>query len=130
MKNIIVSLVVFTLTLTACGSDDGSPPAIASLTYSPMTVPRAQQSTVTGSITFTDKDGDAAQLGIDVTLPDATSQELPLTDLQNVGEMTSGTIAFSVILTPPLAGAYQFELFIVDDSDNESNRLMGTLTAQ
>jgi len=128
MKNILLAaLVVFSF--TGCSSDDGAAPTIATLVYSPMTVPSGAQSTISGTFTFQDKDGDAAQIGIDVRLPDQTMQELPLSDLQNVGEMTSGTINFAVIISPPFAGTYQFEVFIVDDADNESNHLMGSLTA-
>src|SRR5687768_12854589 len=126
MKN---SLVLLALVAGCSSGGDGKAPSIAALTYTPMTVPTGQQSTVSGSFTFTDEDGDADQLGIDVTLPDNSTQSLPMSDLQNVGDMTSGTIAFAVFITPPAAGSYKFTVFITDEGDNESNKLMGTLTA-
>lgn len=125
MKNALALLL-----FTACSSGgDGKAPTIAALTYTPMTLPTGQQTTVSGSFTFTDEDGDADQLGIDVTLPDSSKQSLPMSDLQNVGDMTSGTITFAVFITPPAAGTYKFDIFITDESDNRSNKLGGTLTA-
>lgn len=118
------------LAFAACSSDSGSAPEIANLTYSPMTVTTGQASVVTGSITFADTDGDLAQLGAEVTLPDASKQSLPMTDLRGVGDMTEGTLAFQLSFVPPAAGAYRFALFITDDGDHESNRLEGTITAQ
>jgi hypothetical protein len=123
------TLAVFALLAGCSSGGDGKAPSIAALTYSPMTVPAGVQTTVSGSFTFTDEDGDADQLGIDVTLPDNSTQSLPKSDLQNVGDMTSGTIAFSVFITPPTAGSYKFAIFITDEGDNTSNKLMGTLTA-
>ncbi len=126
MKNIVVILA---LVAGCSSSDDGAAPTITQLTFAPATVPAGQQSTVSGTFAFADEDGDAAQLGIDITLPDGTSQALPMTDLQNVGDMTSGTIGYSIFVTPPTPGSYKFVIFITDDGDNESNKLMGTLTA-
>jgi hypothetical protein len=125
MKN----LALFALLAGCSSGGDGKPPSIAALTFSPMTVPTGQQSTVNGSFTFTDEDGDTDQLGIDVTLPDNSSETLPMSDLQNVGDMTEGTIMFVVFFAPPAAGSYKFAIFITDEGDNESNKLMGTLTA-
>jgi hypothetical protein len=115
---------------SACGSDGGgTAPSIASLTYSPMTVTHGQQATVAGTFTFDDKDGDLAELGAEITLPDNSKQNLPMTDISNVGDMKQGTLQFQMIVTPPTAGSYQFALFVTDDGDNESNRLTGTVTA-
>lgn len=116
--------------LSGCGSDDdGVAPAIAALTFSPTTATHGVPVTVTGTFTFTDDDGDLAELGAEVTLPDQSKQTLPMTDLQNVGDMTSGTLNFQMQLIPPAAGTYQFALWITDDADRESNRLGGTITA-
>jgi hypothetical protein len=113
----------------ACGSDSGSAPTISALVYAPMTGTHGMQVTVTGSFTFDDKDGDLAELGGEVTLPDSSKQNLPKSDIRALGDMKQGTLPFQLIVTPPTAGAYQFALFVTDDGDNESNRLTGTLTA-
>lgn len=118
------------LALAGCSSsNDGAAPTISQLAFTPMTVPTGQQTLVSGTFTFADEDGDLDQLGIDVTLPDNSDQSLPMTDLQNVADMTSGTIGFQLFLTPPAAGSYKFALYVTDEGDNESNALMGTLVA-
>ena len=114
---------------TACADDAGTPPTISSLMYSPNTVARGQQSTITGTLLFSDDDGDLAQLAVEVTLPDATKQTLPATDIRGVGDTKEGTLGFQMILVPPASGTYRFTLFLTDDGDNESNRLDGMLTA-
>ena len=128
LRTVLASALL--LSFTACADDAGTAPTISSLVYNPNTVARGQQSTVTGSILFSDDDGDLAKLGVEVTLPDATKQTLPSTDLQGVGDMTEGTIGFQMIFVPPASGTYRFSMFIVDDANNESNRLEGMLTAQ
>lgn len=115
--------------VTACASDDGAAPAIAALAYGPSTVPAGQTTVVAGTFTFTDDDGDLAELGAEITLPDGSAQQLPMTALGNVGDMTSGTLGFQLSITPPVAGAYAFALWITDDAEHASNRLTGTLTA-
>lgn len=115
---------------SACSSDSGAPPAIANLTYSPMTVTTGQASVVTGSMTFTDEDGDLAELGAEVTLPDSTKQSLPKSDIRGLAGQTEGTLAFQLSFIPPAPGAYGFALFVIDEGERESNRLEGVVTAQ
>lgn len=122
-------MILLATLLAACGSDGGSPPTISALTYSPMTATRGVQATIAGTFTFDDKDGDLAQLAAEVTLPDSSKQNLPMTDIRNVGDTKQGTLGFQMILIPPTAGAYQFALWVTDDGDNDSNRLTGTITA-
>ncbi len=121
--------LLLALLLSACGTDSGKPPAIAALTFSPTTVTHGMQATVAGTFAFNDADGDLAELAAEVVLPDQTHMLLPRTDLRGVGDMTTGTLGFQMTLIPPQAGVYQFSLWIIDDGDNESNRLDGTLTA-
>ena len=116
--------------LAACSSDSGKAPAISALIYAPATVTVGQQSTVTGSMTFDDEDGDVSKLTGEVTLPNLTKQMFVNADLQALGEMTHGSIPFAITIVAPAPGAYAFELWITDDGDNKSNRLPGTLTAQ
>jgi hypothetical protein len=126
-----VLLLSSLLSLAACGSDDdGTAPAISNLAFTPTTLTAGLQTTLNGTLAFTDPDGDLADLGVELTLPDQSKQSLPMTPLQNVGTMTSGTIAWALIVTPPTAGTYQLELWIVDAEDHASNRLGGTITVQ
>jgi hypothetical protein len=116
--------------LFACSSDEGVAPEISNLTFTPTTITVGTQSTVTGSIQFTDADSDQSQIGIEVELPDQTRQSIPKTDLQGVDGQSEGTIAWAVLINPPFAGTYRFFLFITDAEDHESNRLEGMLDAQ
>ena len=125
MKIILATALLFA---SACASDDGTAPAITALTYSPMTATQGVATTVTGTFTFDDKDGDLAELGGQVTMPDQTTMNFQTTDIRNVGDMKTGSLGFQMSFVPPAAGSYKFSLFVTDDGDNESNRLEGTLT--
>jgi hypothetical protein len=126
MKNALLLVLV-----GACASDpDPVPPTIANLSYSPLSLPVGQQGTVNGTLTFDDPDGDLAQLAVEVTLPDHSRQTLPMSNLQNVGAMTEGTIAWALIVVPPTAGRYDFSLWITDAAMNVSNKLDGSVMAQ
>ncbi|MDX2086540.1 MAG: hypothetical protein SFX73_01765 [Kofleriaceae bacterium] len=118
-----------TLLLTACAADDGLSPQIANLTYTPSTATHGQVVTITGTFTFTDDDGDLAELGAEITLPDRTTQTFPMSKLGGVGDMTTGTLGLQLQVLPPTAGSYAFSLWITDEAGNESNPLEGTLTA-
>jgi hypothetical protein len=126
MKALLFSMTM----LAACTDDPGTAPTISNLTFDPETVIAGQQVTVTGTFTFDDADGDLAQLGVDVTMPDQTNQRLPMTDVRGVGETTRGTLGFQMTLVPPAVGDYQFELFLTDEEEHESNRLAGVLVAE
>lgn len=125
------AILMSTCLLAACASDDnGTAPTISNLTLSPSTLPVGQQTTINGSLGFSDPDGDLVDLGVELTLPDQSKQTLPMTALQNVGTMTNGSIAWALIVVPPTAGTYRLALWIVDANGNESNRLDGTAAAQ
>ena len=125
MKIILATALLFA---SACASDDGTPPAITALTYAPMTATHGVATTVTGTFTFDDSDGDLAELGGVVTMPDQTMMNFQTTDIRNVGGTKQGTLSFQMSFIPPAAGSYKFSLFVTDDGGNESNRLDGTLT--
>jgi hypothetical protein len=119
------------LSLAACGTDDDdAAPTISNLSFTPATITVGQQTTLNGTFAFTDPDGDAMNLAVELTLPDQSKQALPTTPLQNVGTMTSGSIAWALIVTPPSPGAYKLALWILDANENESNQLEGTITVQ
>lgn len=119
------------LALVACASDDDTTaPTISNLTFSPAALPVGQQTTVSGTIAFTDPDGDLDQLGAEITLPDQSKQALAMTDLQNVGTMTDGSIAWALIVVPPAAGTYRLQIWITDLDGHASNRLEASANAQ
>ena len=115
--------------ISACASDDGTAPTISTLTYSPMTATHGVALTISGSFMFADEDGDLAEMGGEVTLPDQSKMSIAKTSIRALGEMTTGSLAFQLQVVPPVAGSYTFQLFVTDDGDNVSNRLDGTLTA-
>jgi hypothetical protein len=123
-------LLASCLALAACTSDDSTGPTISNLTMSPTSFTVGMQTTINGSVKFTDPDGDLDQLAVEVTLPNQTKQMLPMTDLQNVGTMTDGTIAWALIFVPPSAGTYQMSLWVTDADGHLSNKLEGSGTAQ
>ena len=127
MRNVLI----LSLGLAAgCTDDDGSAPTISNLVFSPSAVTVGQQTTISGTLAFADPDGDLVDLGVELTLPDQSKQALPMTPLQNVGTMTDGSVAWSLFVAPPAAGAYGLALWLVDEGGHESNRLAGTLQAQ
>ena len=114
---------------SACASDDGTAPTISALTYSPNTATHGVAVTVTGTFMFADEDGDLAELGGEVTLPDQTKMSFAKSNIRAIGDQTTGSLGFQIQVVPPVAGGYKFELFVTDEGDNVSNRLEGTLTA-
>lgn len=113
---------------TAC-TDDSSAPEISDLTATPSSMTVGQQVTVSGTLVFEDPDGDLAQLGGELTLPDGRVQPLQMTDLLGVGDMKSGTLGWRMTVVPPSAGTYTLTLWLTDGDGNESNRLAATATA-
>ena len=118
------------LALAACTTDDNAAPTISNLTYAPNTMTVGVQTTISGSLDFSDPDGNLDQLAVEVTLPDQSKQMLPMTDLQNVGTMTEGTIAWALIVVPPSAGRYDMKIWITDVEGDPSNQLSGSAMAQ
>ena len=124
------AILLSALLFTACTSDDSTAPAISDLTFSPSSLPVGQQTTISGTLKFSDPDGDLDQLGAEITLPDQSKQTLPMTDLQNVGSMTDGTIGWALIIAPPAAGTYHMSMWLTDGDGNKSNHLDASATAQ
>ncbi|HEY3354321.1 MAG TPA: hypothetical protein VGQ83_13800 [Polyangia bacterium] len=123
-------LPVVLLALAGCGDDKGTAPTIADLTYNPTTMPVGQATTITGNFTFTDPDGDLKDMVASVTLPSGQTQTLPAQALQNEAGQTNGAATLLLMLNPPAAGTYRFEVWLTDDAGNASNHLGGTLEAQ
>ena len=125
MKTLLAALLL----TTACASDDGTAPTISTLTYAPNTATHGVPVTVPGTFMFADEDGDLAELGGEVTLPDLTKMSFAKSSIRAIGDQTTGSLGFQIQVVPPVAGSYKFELFVTDEGDNVSNRLEGTLTA-
>jgi hypothetical protein len=115
----------------ACGTEEeGEAPELSQLSFNPATVGVSTQTTVSGTMSFADADGDVALLGLEVVMPNGSRQTIPPSDLQSVVGMTEGQLVWAFLIAPPLAGEYTFELWVTDAEDHVSNRLSGTLVAE
>ena len=126
--------LVGALGVVGCGSDDdgdkGSAPSIDSLSYSPETITMGQQATISGTLSFSDPDGDLSGIAYAITTPSGQSQTAPQSPLQGTAGHTAGVLQFAFALIPPEAGQYPFEIWVSDAAGHASNHLSGTLTAQ
>ena len=133
MRHILGSSIVVVLlsSVAACGSDEeGQAPELSQLSFNPMRLGVGAQTTVSGTMTFADADGDLSQLGVEVVMPNASRQAIPLVDLAGVEAMTEGELLWAFVIAPPLVGDYAFDLWVTDAEDHASNRLSGTLVAE
>lgn len=115
--------------LAAC-SDGGDPPEISNLTMTPQTVPVGAATTVSGTMNFSDADGDVDKIAAAVIVPGGARTELDPVPVQTVGDPTAGMVNYAFLIAPPSPGSYTVELWLIDDSGNESNLLSGQLLAQ
>lgn len=116
-----------------CGDDDGdtgTAPAISNLTYDASPLALNEQGLLLGSFDFTDPDGDADLMEIDIAMPDGQPGVVPDTVLNGVEGMTAGTINWNLTITPTQAGTYDFAIRVVDEQGNVSNELQGSFDAQ
>ena len=130
----LFSVVLF---VVACGGDDavegedgGEPPRISGLTYDPATIPVGSPTTITGTLTFEDPDGDVARFGLAVTPPGGESQELPKVDIANAQGVKRSPTQVAFFVQPQVPGPHEFEVYVVDAEGHESNRLAGRLAAE
>jgi len=112
------------------GGQSGTAPVISDLAYSPDKAAVGTQTTINGTIKFTDAEGDVDKIGIELKLPDGTTQTLPSSAVQGAAGIKAGQAAFIIVLMPPTAGQYTFEIWLADTAGNASNRLSGTVAAE
>ena len=112
------------------GSDDGAAPKVADLALTPNEVAVGKTSALAGNVTIDDPDGDVAQIGVEITLPDGTKQSLPKTAAQGASGMKNGQLAIALVFGPPVPGSYDLQFFVVDAKGHESNRVGMTVDAK
>jgi hypothetical protein len=123
-------LVICGLLLSlGCGGVQGTPPVISNLVYSPKTIAVGQATTISGTVDFTDIDGDVDKIAITLSAAGQT-QTLPETTVQNTSGVKQGTLNFALEVGTASAGTAQFSVALIDKAGNESNALMGAVTAQ
>ena len=125
----IVSSV--TVLLGAAGCDDPeaheAAPSIQALDYGPETATVGQQVSVVGTFAFRDPDRDIGHIAFLIVAPDDSVQEVPPQEVPSLRGQRSGTVEFTLNLEPTMAGDHTFEVWVLDDTDFESNHLEGVL---
>jgi len=117
--------------LGACSSEDpGDAPTLANVTLDQATMEVGSQNVVTGTLDFSDPDGDVLEAGIEIVLPNGSRQALPPTPVASAEGLLEGTVALTLAIVPPMAGSYDLEIWLIDSGENDSNRLTVALTAE
>jgi hypothetical protein len=118
------AFAVCVLLLAGCSDD---PPEIRQLMYSPNAGLVGTMSAISGTVNFTDSDGDISQSQVELIDPlgaSGTSSPEPIT---NVNQGPIGMVSFSIMFTPAVAGNFHFNIWIIDLQGRSSNRLSGTI---
>lgn len=113
------------------GENPGNAPTITNLNYSPSSAQLNEGGgtvLVTGTIDFTDQDGDVSSLTISTY--NAAGQPIATTTSPVPGAIgkTSGAVAVSVSVPTTVAGSYTFQVFLTDATNHNSNHLSGTFS--
>ncbi len=115
--------------VTALGCGAGRPPTLSDLTFDPNEIPVGKQSTINGSFSFSDKEGDVQTINLAIKAPSGETQKVAPTPVQGAAGQFSGKLVFAAIVIPPAAGKYGFEVWLQDGS-GESNHLEGSVDAK
>lgn len=107
----------------------GSAPEISDFSLSPDEIEVGKKTTLTGTMSIQDEEGDVEKVSIDLTLPDGTKQAAGTVELQNASGVKEGKVTFSLMLSLPSAGDYEVDLAVLDSKGHESNHLNATVTA-
>lgn len=119
------------LALVACDdTGDTDAPSISNLRYSPDEAPIAAPFQVTGQLDFTDPDGDLAAIAFQITAPDGTASAPSRSELSGVDGLTAASLQITFTAIAPVAGDYDFEVWLEDTAGHASNRLSGTVSAR
>jgi hypothetical protein len=131
---LLVSSLGAALALSTSACEDPEPhdaaPYIEGLSYSPEVVTVGQSNTITGYFAFDDPDGDVGRIAFRITDPNQRSRDLDPQEVPNLRGQKSGTVQFNLSFVPEEAGAHTFEVWLIDDTEFESNYLMGEVEAE
>jgi hypothetical protein len=124
----IRSFALITLCFAGCEAeeeDTGTPPSLESLMLSGDDVTVGAPSVVSGTLSFTDPDGDVDQAQIDVVQPDGTMLSTT-TEITGAAGTTEGSIVVQLQVIANEAGTYEATLVLIDAMGNESEPLTTT----
>jgi hypothetical protein len=128
------ALLLAALCWPGCGdnqhADDPSAPAISDLVLTTTTVPVAQGTTVTGTVSYRDADGDPGELIGELLLPDSTSNPVTGRLLDAAAGQVEGTVHFEVAVKAGTAGRHTLKLRMLDVLFHPSNTLEASFEAQ
>jgi hypothetical protein len=124
MRRALVSFVL--VVLSGCGPEA---PQIRDLKYSPNAGLVGEQTTISGTIQYTDPDNDISQSVVELYAPNGMLiSTTPPTPIQNVGQGPIGSVGFSIERwTPEVEGIHRFNIYIIDLRGAPSNKLQGIL---
>ena len=115
---------------TPAGSET-TPPSILNLIYFPASATYETgggEIIFTGSVDFEDQGGDVSYIIIDIIDSDNNQVEQITEPIEGFSGQTSGTVDFTITIPIESPDTYTFEVYIMDESDNESNILTGTFS--
>jgi hypothetical protein len=126
-----ITAALLAAALSACAEDDdhGTAPSLASISLNPDHVAIGVQAMVTGTLAFTDPDGDVETIELDLGSPDGTHSAMEV-EVSGADGVAEGTVAFSVIVKLPAAGSYPIAAQLIDAEGNASNTKSTPLRAQ
>jgi hypothetical protein len=105
-----------------------TPPSISNLVYSCTSSTNVEtgeeEIILTGSVDFAEDDGNISNLIIDIIDSDGFQIEFMTETIEGFYGQTSGTVEFAVNIDAE-PGDYIFEIYIMDEANNESNVLTG-----
>jgi hypothetical protein len=131
-KSPFLLLLVSAIAVAACDDDSddhGTAPTLESLTVTPELVPAGGQTTLSGTVRFTDPDGDVESLELDLGSPDGAHSSMEI-DVANAAGLEMGEVAFTAIVMLPGAGSYPLGAQLVDAEGNVSNTKSTEVVAQ
>ena len=121
----------------ACGDSDATP-ELSNLSVEIITAAsgtqvekatRGESTKLTGTIDFVDADGDLKTLFISFLTPNGIEQVVD-TPIAGVEGLDKGSITVGPTFTPLIVGPHEFEFWVTDKADNESNHLSITVQVQ
>jgi hypothetical protein len=116
--------LVAALALAGCSDD---PPSIRMLVYSPNAASQGVMASISGTVNYSDPDGDISQSQFDLVAPSGMAQTSSLVPISDVTQGPLGMVDFTINFTPMEVGLYHFDVWIVDLQGRESNRLQGPI---
>ncbi len=114
--------------LVVLGGCENEPPFIRDLKYSPNAALVGKETSISGTITYTDVDNDISQSVVELINPKGMAQVSPRTPIENVGGGVVGSVGFTIEKwIPDQTGTWTFNVFLIDLADHQSNKLDGII---